>query len=457
MPYPNGMNAYRPGSKVSGGLSNPANDNATATLNDLSDLLSEIAKHRAARKALEATKFALRLHPAVRGLLWGWDMYSIWNEARFASQAHAGFSLVCASTCGAVTAQRWSNFGTPATPCCATTLYDNPATPFPSPLEDQYTLLGKRPPPTLNGAWVLANYRRNVGYTGPASPYPQWIAMPKADIWWSTQTPGWGKRAAEKKQAWDPWELPIGTPGWEVPALPYPLIPLRPHPWSDPSPLPPTRPRPTPDPTPTPDPWPNPDPRPLPRPLPRPRPRPDPRPETRLGPRIRNRPRDRLDPRLHIQALSYGPQSQKPPGKNKAETKFRGNKKIIGWVWGIANGLTETKDVVECMYRALPKRFKIYDRKGRKLKNGLTSHAPPISKQFKQVYKFIASGENRRTRNELSGLYDSTELADWGNKFLDCSIANQIEDYVFGKLGKAVGAASRYQGRPIGYGSGPAL
>ena len=132
----------------------------------------------------------------------------------------------------------------------------------------------------------------------------------------------------------------------------------------------------------------------------------------------------------------------KPPGKRTKEIKVRMGASV-GLMWAAFNAITEVRDFIKSMHKALPKRFRT-----RTTRHGVgkfsSANAPTVQTMFKEVYRGI---------NQMR----DDELADFTNKAIDNLITDQIKDYFIGKLGREVGRGSREMGRPIGNQAGPAL
>ena len=90
------------------------------------------------------------------------------------------------------------------------------------------------------------------------------------------------------------------------------------------------------------------------------------------------------------------------------------------------NAASEGKDFVECFYEALPKELQ-------KLR-----------------------GWDHTIPNMLRVVWDNFDKIDWEAAFQNL-VENEIEDRLFGMLGKAVGKANRARGAPAGISFGPAL
>lgn len=170
----------------------------------------------------------------------------------------------------------------------------------------------------------------------------------------------------------------------------------------------------------------------------------------RPGPKFRER-RDRAgelarnsDPVVEMVRQSSAARPRKPPPRT-AEGKVGGTGGRL--IWGLANLVTEGKDFLEAMWKALPenKRTKQHKKSKGYGKYG-ERKTPPVMQEFKEVYHYL------RTNDPLSA-----EAAKFWNDALDNFIENQIEDYVFGKTGQAVARQSKASGRPIGFAAGPAI
>lgn len=253
----------------------------------------------------------------------------------------------------------------------------------------------------------------------------------------------------------DPWANPIQQPGPQTLPMPWEAIPYRPNPWSDPSTVPAPGPRspPTPQPRPDPDPRTRPRPKPEPDPLhpPPPKPKPpvdpDPVPRTPSGPAY-SRGGFKLEPYITVRQ-SDSP-VHRPPGKRTTEAKL--NSKLGSFVWYFAHVATESKDVLEGLWKALPDGLKTKQKKAKGLGKHGDRRTPPIPKMFKDVTSGIRQinqyDENHPWANETDRYW---------SRAVDEIAQNLFQDYVFGKLGSAVARQSAKSGRPIGFAAGPAL
>lgn len=124
--------------------------------------------------------------------------------------------------------------------------------------------------------------------------------------------------------------------------------------------------------------------------------------------------------------------------------KVRGSK-FASALWRIASAITEARDAIKSMYDALPKRCKLKSgTKGPKFSKFSKRRGPTVQQMYAAIYKCASS-------------MSDAEKSKWFNDAVDNLVTDQIKDYVFGKLGREVGKASRRSGRPIGFGAGPAL
>jgi hypothetical protein len=126
------------------------------------------------------------------------------------------------------------------------------------------------------------------------------------------------------------------------------------------------------------------------------------------------------------------------------------NSKLGQAVWYLAHVVTESRDVLQGLWKALPENLRSKQRKHRPgSKKGGT---PPVPKMFKEVYSGIRYlnqyDENHPWANETDRFW---------SRAVDEIAANLFQDYVFGKLGQAVARESARSGRPVGYAAGPAL
>lgn len=272
----------------------------------------------------------------------------------------------------------------------------------------------------------------------------------------------------------DPFYKPIQKPHPEYDPLPWKVRPYVPTPWSDPSPTedprphprvpafpqpkPVPRPTPTPDPTPRPDPAPTPRPTPTPDPTPRPTPDPEPtpRPHPEPEPTPRPSPQPEPEPRLEWRPPSSHRYKAPPKGVRELKIKVHGLAKLLYHGVGV---VTEARDAIKSLHDALPKRFR-----AKKKCHGVGKHrscnGPTVQQMFGELYKALEDGnpDHSSKRDPMKNKpMTQKEKYDFINKGVDNLIADQIKDWVFGKLGQQIAKASRADGRPIGYQAGPSL
>lgn len=120
------------------------------------------------------------------------------------------------------------------------------------------------------------------------------------------------------------------------------------------------------------------------------------------------------------------PPPAKPPGKDTKEKKTIMNVASGSFVGRVINAVTETKDVVDAIYDALPYSIR------KKYRNNI-----PAQEKAKIIYANLGKVDMQKAIENLA----------W----------NQVEDFAYGKLGKAVGKANRRIGRPVGVQTGIAL
>lgn len=314
----------------------------------------------------------------------------------------------------------------------------------------------------------------NTGQSAlPVNPASSWnrINMYKqngAQFWWNSQhykvagtaigPIAWNQGAIEFRppieipmipSRLDPLQRPIHNPDIDWPQIPYRDLPYREplpdrspveQPWR--GPVPPPRVRPDEFPL-----WvrpgfvppPRPDTRPGTRPDVRPDVRPPPRPDTRPDVRPDQKPKIDFDvntdgrsgPRFLIDGegrLNMRPQfrPRKPPEKNTKERKVR---VTLGRFSIVVNAITETKDFVEALWKALPKNQRSKPEKGHRK---VTLQAM------------------------LADLYRNWEDLDLSKGIVNV-IENEIQDRFYGQAGQAFkGAAARlnaqgYYDRPVGF------
>lgn len=123
------------------------------------------------------------------------------------------------------------------------------------------------------------------------------------------------------------------------------------------------------------------------------------------------------------------PTGPQPPGPRTKERKGRMGP-VASRIWHSVGPITEGNDLIKIVYEALPKAVKV------------------------NAYKKY--GRQPTPQEKLQLIYANATKLDMG-KIVTGYIENQIEDYILGKFGKALGQASKNSDRPIGYGAGFAL
>lgn len=208
--------------------------------------------------------------------------------------------------------------------------------------------------------------------------------------------------------AYDPNQIPIGQPVPTPRPLPYRVLPhRRENPFRAPSEQPQRGPAPVP--------------RPRPQERPATRPRPVPRPQGNAFPGVRPAPNPAIELFPVVRPVKGGHTFQPPPPGTK-ERKFilaLDNGSMLGIV---VNAVGETNDVLEALHDALPKGCQ----------TGTTPQAMAA---------------------DILGCYQQMDLG----KALYNLLANQLEDNVYGRLGRLAAAANRARGAPAGIQFGPAL
>lgn len=408
-------------------------------------------------------KWFIRLHPYIRGAMLAKDLYDFFRYHN-PNPDLTGWTHSCGPRPGRLFGFQFIA----GTPLCIGTGY---GLPYTGPNPQGIIRVGQV---NIFGNWVGA-VMEGWTRTGAANPNP--VFQPSIDYkTLSPVIPPWK----------NPWELPIKQPVPNFQPAPWETTPYWPNPFDDPSPIPMTPPRiapgtvptptprreperrpdrrPQPDPVrppqpePPPVPTPDPGPGPSPKPKPKPEPKPDPVPKTpdpqrrplrqpRKPPKKREQPSQRQEraPEASPFVRFVGaPRSwPRPPRKHQKEVKLRA-RAAMGLAWGIFNAVTEGRDFLREIYKALPKRFKTVPRRCHGIGKAQQCTGPTVQQMFKDIYR----GTN--------GMKDS-ELPDFWNKAIDNVVANQIGDYFAGKTGKAVGQASAYHNRPIGFTAGPGL
>jgi len=119
------------------------------------------------------------------------------------------------------------------------------------------------------------------------------------------------------------------------------------------------------------------------------------------------------------------PPNSKPP-KNEKEAKHKLPTAAIGILKAV-NALTEGIDFVDALYKALPSEYRPRYRN--------TKHEMKSTNPLQRMEAVIKHG-------------DKIDISDAINNLVE----NQIEDYVFGKIGKATGQVSKEAG--LNYGMG---
>ncbi|MBR1134129.1 hypothetical protein [Bradyrhizobium iriomotense] len=377
---------------------------------------TEREKQRVARRAL---RLWVRQNPWLRAAQTAWELYELYNLFN-----SSGFNVNCtrsATSCVHEMAGYSTGFGT-----C--------------------TGLGGLPGSLSVGQAVTQFIEVHVFKTCFPGSYAQWKGYTTADG--AAHVPLRPYRMPRHPQEWpffDPWGLPVTGFPMESPPTPWPALPYRPRPGADPSPWPLPDPRLPPVTRPGADPAGDPPGRPEPPAKPEPPVRPG-RPPL-VGSGVSPRPQTRSEVKGTVEAVRQDAAPRyKPPGKRTTEAKLGGQGARL--VYLLAHVVTESKDVIEAMWKALPNGLKTRSYKhGNAAEGKFGKRGGPLTWD--------------KAKDVLSGIkklgVDDPRAQKFWNDAVDNLIQNQMEDFVHGKLGKAVGAQSRRSGRPVGYASGPAL
>lgn len=230
----------------------------------------------------------------------------------------------------------------------------------------------------------------------------------------------------------DPMEKPIQMPEWDYPSKPYTIIPeIKPNEWRSPleqtwrGPLPPVRPRPLPPVMP----------RPLVPEIPN-------LPDTPTQPDIPQQPKPRLDYRIDHRIYDDGSldteqsvrqrPARKPPRPRTKERKLRHGGALGVSIRTFANALTEGKDFIDALWKALPKDKRTKPAKG---------HRTVV------------------LQDKVRDLYNNWLDLDLP-RALKNYIENELQDRFYGGVGKLGGKAVRelanqgYWDRPVGLQAG---
>lgn len=141
-----------------------------------------------------------------------------------------------------------------------------------------------------------------------------------------------------------------------------------------------------------------------------------------------------LEPVMGPAALSSP--NPRRPGRDTKEKKVR--VVAAGAARRVLDAIGETADFVEALWDALPPEFKKH--KTRRRPWPYRSEKPKVHEMARDLYD----------------AWDKLGI-DYFNKAFDNVVLNQIEDFVYGKLGQTSGQAAASIGRPVGFQTGPGL
>jgi hypothetical protein len=131
-----------------------------------------------------------------------------------------------------------------------------------------------------------------------------------------------------------------------------------------------------------------------------------------------------------------------PPPPLRRPTKGEKERKVRvvagGIVRTVVDQTSEVRDFVEALWDALPKEFK---------KHKTINRPWPYRSEKPKLFEMMS---------DLYGAWDKLGL-DYFNKAFDNVIENQLEDWFYGRLGKAGGQAGGALGKPVGVGLGSVL
>lgn len=273
-----------------------------------------------------------------------------------------------------------------------------------------------------------------------AAPRPHNIGQPAPDSFVGGEpkpwVPNWPRPDIPNPTA-DPTETPIAQP------MPMPApMPWRNLPQLDDSPWRETGPYPQPDFNPEEDPyeWEFP----VPVPSPQPSPSPTPFPPTAEGPSPAPEPSPAPTPFPPPGAtggpvVRWGPRVRQRPGRREKEKKVRSLPGAAQIVYRAANWVTETADLVDSFWWALPAKYR-----SRPVRVGDHWEKPPLQAQLRDLYRH----------------WDKVDM----DKALKGVVNNMLEDAAIGAFGEASKRGARASmdagfrhNSPFGFGTGPAL
>lgn len=155
------------------------------------------------------------------------------------------------------------------------------------------------------------------------------------------------------------------------------------------------------------------------------------------------------DPRVPGVTVSFPPARPMPPGRGVKEVKINGLGRLAGLGWAAANIASELVDFIEALEKGLPNslRAKPVWVPGGSEWNWTRSTS---GKWHKEQGHYRAPTPQERA----STIYDNWGSMDW-SAALGAVATNEVQDRLFGKLGRYMATASNRSGRPIGYGAGP--
>lgn len=164
-----------------------------------------------------------------------------------------------------------------------------------------------------------------------------------------------------------------------------------------------------------------------------------------LEPDVRPQPR----PRVPDVTVSFPPVTPQPPGKGRKEVKLQAVGRLAGLGWAAANIASELVDFIQALNKGLPPALRA---KPVWVSGGSEwNWTRGLSGQWHKEKGYYRAPTPQEV---ASNIYDHWDQMNWGTA-LGAVAQNEVQDRLFGTLGRYMKKASVRSGRPIGYGAGP--
>lgn len=148
--------------------------------------------------------------------------------------------------------------------------------------------------------------------------------------------------------------------------------------------------------------------------------------------------------------VDFPPVVYRPPGKGRKEVKLSGGGGLAGLGWAAANIASEIGDFVTALEKGLPAKLRAHPvwQPGGSEFNWRWD--PMVKRWLKEAGSYRAP----TIQEKASAIYDGWSHMDW-TAAMGAVATSEVQDRLYGRIGRVMRKANRAAGRPLGYQSGP--